>query len=37
MLDKRSDGSTGVGGLEMPDDMEDDDNRSENGPERLPF
>ena len=36
MLDKRSDGSTGVGNFELPDDLEEDDN-TEIGPERLPF
>jgi single-strand DNA-binding protein len=36
MLDKRSDGSTGVGNFELPDDLDEDDN-TEIGPERLPF
>jgi len=37
MLDKRSDGSTGVGGIDMPIESEDEDNSAENGRERLPF
>ena len=37
MLDKRSDGSTGVGGVEMHNEAEDDDNSADNGRERLPF
>jgi len=37
MLDKRSDGSTGVGSIDMPIESEDEDNSAENGRERLPF
>ena len=38
MLDKRTDGSAGIGGLDVPDDMGEGSNHpGEEGTERLPF
>ena len=37
MLDKRTDGSTGMGGLDVPDDLGEGSHPGEEGTERLPF
>jgi len=37
MLDKRNDGSTGIGGLDVPDDLGESNHHGEEGTERLPF
>jgi single-strand DNA-binding protein len=37
MLDKRTDGSTGIGGVDLPDELGEGNHPGEEGTERLPF